>query len=407
MIAGCVQRAGAALLAVLAAGTAWDGPRSAAASVEPAGPRLLFQGDPNVAAFGTVLVSGLDARALEALARRPAEWDGLLRVYTGETLPGDPSIPPILGTTSIDAEGIRFTPRFPLATGLRFYARFDGALFGALTGSGAARPPLELVFSMPVPATGPTARVEAVHPSARVVPENLLRAYVHFSAPMREQSVSGKVRILDDRGAPVPMTFVEVPGGLWDRDQRRLTLLFHPGRIKRGVGPHESLGTPLRAGVRYRLEVSAGLLDAQGFPLAEPYGIDYVAGAADRTSPDPSVWRLTPPADGRSPIVLDLNEPMDHAFMLRLVGVQDEHGVFVRGAAALSGAETRWAFTPAEPWRPGRYSVVIDPALEDLAGNTPHRLFDEGPGDRAETGAAAREPIRLHFAAGMAAAPLP
>ena len=262
-------------------------------------------------------------------------------------------------------------------------------------------PPLELVFSMPEPRSGPTTHVEAVYPGAEVVPGNLLRLYVSFSAPMREQPVTAKVRLLDDRGAEVPLTFVEVPGGLWDRDHRRLTLLFHPGRIKRGVGPRETIGPPLRPGNRYKLEVSAGLLDAQGFPLKESFQRSYLVGAEDRASPDPASWRLTPPSGPRSPLVLEMNEPMDAALMLRLVRVRDERGAFVVGEALLSPGETRWIFTPDEPWQPGDYSIVIDPALEDLAGNTPHRLFDEerpeGSIGRQE---AAPAPIALRFRTG-------
>ena len=364
-------------------------------------PRLQFQGDPDQPGFGTLLVRGLDARALEVLGRHPAgDAAALILVYTGERLPEDPSALPVLGTTTIEKEGLRFTPRFPLATGLRFYARFDRTRFHALTGATPDVSPLELVFSMPEPQSGPSAQVEAVYPSAEVVPGNLLRLYVHFSAPMREQPIAGKVKLFDDRGAEVPLTFVDIPGGLWDRDHRRLTLLFHPGRIKRGVGPHETMGPPLHPGNRYRLEVSADLIDAQGFPLTESFQRQYLVGAEDRTSPDPASWRLTPPDGPSSPLILDMNEPMDAALMLRLVRVQDERGALVAGEALLSPGETRWIFAPGEPWQPGNYTIVIDPALEDLAGNTAHRLFDD---DTIGPEQAAPEPIALHFQRGAPA----
>ena len=41
------------------------------------------------------------------------------------------------------------------------------------------------------------------------------------------------------------------------RRRHRLTLLFHPGRVKRGVGPNEALGPPLRSGETFRLVVDA------------------------------------------------------------------------------------------------------------------------------------------------------
>ena len=38
--------------------------------------------------------------------------------------------------------------------------------------------------------------------------------------------------------------------------------------------------------------------------------------------------------------------------------------------------ERVWTFTPREPWSQAEYRVVIDPRLEDLAGNRPGILFD-------------------------------
>ncbi len=214
---------------------------------------------------------------------------------------------------------------------------------------------------------------------------------------MRDQPAHGMVKLFDDQGSEVETALVEVRRGLWDRDQRRLTLIFHPGRLKRGVGPHDVMGPPLREGRSFRLEVSAGLVDAQGFPLRERFEKLYRVGAADRTSPDPATWGLASPSGTRSPVRLDLPEAMDHALMLRLVTVEDGGGGVVRGEAALFGDERRWSFTPADAWRPGRYAIVIQPALEDLAGNTPFRLFDEAmaPGDRG--GAPDPAPVRLAF----------
>src|SRR6201988_5403242 len=97
-----------------------------------------------------------------------------------------------------------------------------------------------------------------------------------------------------------------------------------------------------------------------------------------------------------------MHEPRAAALMLRLVRVRDERGAFVAGEALLSSGETRWIFTPGDPWKPGDYTIVIDPALEDLAGNTPHRLFDEErPAGSSGQEKTAPAPITLHFASGV------
>jgi hypothetical protein len=48
----------------------------------------------------------------------------------------------------------------------------------------------------------------------------------------------------------------------------------------------------------------------------------------------------------------------------------------VEGTAEVGPGESSWSFTPAAPWRPGFYALVVDSMLEDLAGNSVARVFD-------------------------------
>ncbi len=220
-------------------------------------------------------------------------------------------------------------------------------------------------------------RVEAVFPSSPEVPENLLRLYVHFSHPMRAKDVSERIHLFDAEGREVPLPFVEVETGLWDSEGRRLTLFFHPGRVKRGVGPNLALGPPLRAGGVYRLVVDRGMKDERGYELEASFEKELRVRAPDRISPDPADWRLSPIEDRSSPLEVDLHEPLDRALLLRMIRVESVSGRNVPGVASASSNETRFLFTPKEPWSPGSYRLLVDPEIEDLAGNQPGRLFDE------------------------------
>jgi hypothetical protein len=42
----------------------------------------------------------------------------------------------------------------------------------------------------------------------------------------------------------------------------------------------------------------------------------------------------------------------------------------------VTDGETRWLFTPRQPWAAGAYRLVTDTRLEDLAGNTIGRPFE-------------------------------
>lgn len=314
-------------------------------------------------------------------------------VAAAEGLPG------VLGARRLEGGVLRFTPRFAFRAGLGYRARFDGAACDRLTGAAAGTTPvLELGFE-PLPAGGPATRVEAVFPSADVLPENQLRLYVWFSAPMRRRQIAEGIRVIDvEAGAAVELPFVEIADGLWDPSGRRLTLFLHPGRIKRGVGPGRALGPPLRQGRRYRLEIDAQLPDARGRPLAGGHVKEFAAGPPDRRSPDPRAWRLSPPTAPRDPLVVDFAEPLDHGLLLRLLQVVDAAGRTVTGTAEVSRRETRWSFAPQAPWWPGGYRLRVATVLEDLAGNTPVRLFDEATGARRDPQRSAAGWLELGFA---------
>ncbi|MCH7864908.1 MAG: hypothetical protein IIC56_06820, partial [Proteobacteria bacterium] len=102
-----------------------------------------------------------------------------------------------------------------------------------------------------------------VYPSADVLPENLLKFYLHFSAPMSRGDSYQHIRLVRQNGSVVDLPFLELDQELWDRRQTRLTLLFDPGRIKRGLKPHEEVGPALKPGRRYTLEIDAHWLNAE------------------------------------------------------------------------------------------------------------------------------------------------
>jgi hypothetical protein len=332
----------------------------AACGPEPArSPVLGFVSDPENEHFGTVLATG---------ARKSRDWP---KVFTVRVVDGDADAPPVLGEYFVDGDSVRFRPRFAFSAGLTYRARVED---------------VEIVFTMPERDPGERPRVDAVYPSSAEVPANLLRVYVHFSHPMRARDVPGRVHLHDAEGREVPLPFVEIETGLWDAAGKRLTLFFHPGRVKRGVGPNLSLGPPLRPGGVYRLVIDREMKDQRGFELEAPFEKELRVGPPDRTSPDPSIWNLRP--DGSS-LEVDLDEPLDRALLLRLIRVTSDAGEEVPGVASTSSNETRFSFTPTEPWSPGTYRLVVDPEIEDLAGNKPGRLFD------AETGQASTSPGRV------------
>jgi hypothetical protein len=329
-------------------------------------------GEPN---FGAVDVVPVDMDLLRHLATSRAleDWHKVLAVYTGGSMSADRSALPVLGRYSIHGNTLRFTPRFPPVPGQPYFARFNGSAVNA------SAPALERVLLVQATPAGARTQVSQVFPSGDSVPMNLLRMYVHFSAPMSIGESTKRIRLLDANGKQVEDAFLVIPQQqeLWDPDRRRLTLLFDPGRIKRDLRPHEELGLPLREGGSYSLVIDSAWQDAQGKPLAARFEKRFRVGPADRTLPQASAWQLNAPtANTRDPLHVRFPKAFDRALLERLLTVRNSAGRTVAGDISVGDQETSWTFTPAVPWRADRYALEVHTDLEDLAGNNLRDLFD-------------------------------
>jgi hypothetical protein len=337
----------------------------------PRGPAVRLAG-------GAFEVSGLDDANVRALAEarwEPERWARLFAVYVdaGQT-PGGGDRPPLLGTYTVKDGRLRFEPRFPLVPGLRYRAVLEPSRLPRPADPKAAAVVTEV--NIPKPAAAPTV-VEHVYPSRDELPENLLKFYLHFSAPMSRGEAYDHVRLLDEAGKPVVSPFLELGEELWSPDGKRFTLFIDPGRIKHGLKPREDLGPVLEAGKKYTLVIDRGWADAAGNPLKEAYRKPFRAVASAEQPPDPKTWRVeAPPAGTTRPLEVRFPGPLDHALLERLLRVTDAAGRDVAGTGTAGDQETRWRFTPARPWPAGDYRLVIGTALEDLAGNRIGRPFE-------------------------------
>jgi hypothetical protein len=359
-------------------------------------PTIVFHGkagDPN---YGAVDVTAVDPAALKPIAASNAteNWNNVLAVYTGDALPADRSVMPLLGRYSIHGDTLRFTPRFPPVPGQPYFVRFNGSALSV------GAPVLNRVLLVHMAQDGAPTQVAQVYPSDDSVPMNLLRMYVHFSAPMSIGESTKRVRLLDARGQEVDDAFLVIPQQqeLWDSERTRLTLLFDPGRIKRDLRPHEELGLPLREGGTYTLVVDSSWLDARGKPLGARFEKRFRVGPADRTLPAIATWQVSAPkAATREPVHVSFRKSFDRALLERLLVVKNAAGQAIAGEISIGEHEKRWTFTPAQPWRAGNYLVEVNTDLEDLAGNNLRDLFDV---DRnvQQTPGATSPTVRVPFA---------
>lgn len=296
----------------------------------------------------------------KAVAEPATGWNSVFSVYAG---PGD--VPAMLGSYAVEGTVLTFRPRWPVAAGMHVRAVFhapEGALVEAAFDTAKASTAAGAVAT----------RIEHIYPSTDALPSNALKLYLYFSGAMRRGEAWQHIRLLDERGTPVELPFLEIDQELWDPANTRLTVLFDPGRIKRGLLPLRESGPNIEEGKRYTLVIGREWLDANGLPLAADFRKPFRVVAAEREPVNPAQWRISPPRPGTAePLIVEFPRPLDYALLQRAITVDG-----VKGKVEVAPGEKEWRFTPEAPWKQGAYRLTVDTALEDLAGNRVGRAFD-------------------------------
>ena len=336
---------------------------------------------PQNGAAAYVAVTGLSASTLRALDEAhftPEQWAGVLRVAVSSDGPA------ILGQYTIADGALRFTPLFPFDQGRQYHVRFEPA---RLSGAGGdAGGVVEATVGRPASIAAPSTRVERVYPSGDLVPENLLRMYIEFSAPMGRKSGVEYIALLDHAGKEIPGAVLPLDYEFWSPDHKRFTVFFDPGRVKKGILPNLQMGRPLEVGRSVTLVISHEWLDENGLPLTADFRRALRVGPTDLDPLDTAAWRIQSPAAGRRDgVIVTFPEPLDHGLLMRALGVNRD-GKEVDGAIAIDEGETRWTFTPTTPWRAGTYHLLALDILEDVAGNQIGRAFEVDNFDTVDKG---------------------
>ncbi|MBI3862988.1 MAG: Ig-like domain-containing protein [Planctomycetia bacterium] len=347
---------------------------------------------------------GLPAAALTKLGKQEdasETFSRLLAVFVVDSAP-TADLPPMAGSYQAGESTLQFTPRFPLNAGNRYRAELRIAALARPAGEKDRAPenpekPIILEFAIPAEPAGEPTEVVKVYPTSATLPENNLRFYIHFSDSMGRGEAYQHLSLLNARGKAIESPFLEIGEELWDPRAKRLTLLIDPGRIKQGLKPREDLGPVLEAGREYTLVISRGWRDAKGRPLKAEFRKKFHTGPPVDAAIDPARWKVSPPAPGSGdPLVVAFPAPLDRALVERTISVADLDGREVAGRVTVANEERRWEFRPLAPWKAGRYQLVVDADLEDLAGNRIDKAFEIDEFSKVDQ-TTQKEPTRLPF----------
>lgn len=306
------------------------------------------------------VVLGLAERESRAHSDRLAVFAGGADAYDGRQLP-------VAGRYTHDGDSLSFFPSFGFALGQHYVVRSRR--------NGESHQFAEFRLPLDVPVR--PALVTSVYPSSDVLPENILRFYVHFSVPMAPHRAFDYITLRDATGAADRAAFMKFKQELWNADRTRLTVLIDPGRIKRNVATNLTLGPALLEGNRYELTIDEGWPAADGHSTLPPFSKTFAVGAALRTRPDVEQWSWHSPRLGtRQTLEIAFDRPLDrHRLDVALHLVTDD-GTTIEGTSLIGENETSWSFTPDKPWTDGDWRITVEDALEDVAGNNFLELLD-------------------------------
>ncbi len=284
-------------------------------------------------------------------------------------------VPALLGHYELTSPGtLSFFPRYPLSKSVEYRLSAGPQLQRQLVGV-KSEANGSLLFQLPREPPQRSTIVSAIYPSAAELPENLLKFYIHFSAPMSRGQAYEHIQLLQGDEV-VEQPFLELGEELWDGEQTRFTLFIHPGRIKHGLRSRDEAGPSLTAGRKYTLRINQAWMDAGGFKLGDKFEKQFAVVASDDEQLDPQKWKIESPSTHTAPVVLAFDEPLDHALLTRVLEVKHRDGSTIPGTVELADHESKWVFTPKKPWGTGTYSIEVATLLEDLSGNSLAKPFE-------------------------------
>jgi len=220
--------------------------------------------------------------------------------------------------------------------------------------------------------------IVSVFPSSNNLPSNILRFYINFTEPMKQKVSASYIHLVNSEGVADTQAFMNFGTELWSPDAKRLTILLDPGRIKRGVGTNKALGPVLLPGESYSLVIDGKWPTYEENPLGGGFVKPIFVEGPYRTLPSLENWTVTDA--NRSQLKVTLDRIFDSALLKRFVMITDDKDLPIVGNIVLGANEKSFTFKPNKPFENKAVNIVIDPRLEDIAGNNFGGLLDSPVG---------------------------
>lgn len=297
----------------------------------------------------------------------------LLSVYVAHDHNTYATVAAVKGKFTVEGNKLKFKPYFPFESGLPYVVKLNINI----------DEPTYTRFQIGEKRKVDQAKVLSIFPTSVLLPENVLRFYIYFQTPMKQEEALQHIKLIDQDGHVDEQAFMKFKEELWSHDGKRLTILFDPGRIKKGISTNMLLGPALNIGNQYHLRISNEWQDVYGQKLLEAKVKRIIVGKAYRDKLEVKEWTLIKPTFNTfDTLTIKFDRIIDHALLKTMAQLRDQDQNLVDGYWEVLDCEKQAQFIPSIKWQNGNYSIRFDTRIEDVAGNNLQNLLDHNIKDQ-------------------------
>lgn len=347
--------------------------------------------DPASAEYGKILSPVLPDSISDRLVTTQLtfpEWTSFFSIKTSNIAR------PVLGDYRLEKQRVAFSPRFLPDSDITYFVSFNFNQLNEILNIPSKREKDSLLFKTVEfhPIETQATKIVNAYPHINVLPENTLRVYVYFSKPMGFGNPYDYISLLDQQGTEIKNAFVELPEGLWNENRTRLTILFHPGRVKQGIGPNLNEGSILNEGELYELAISNEWKDANGLALTNEFSKKFFVAKAQRNKLRKRDWVIRSFCKDECILRLTTGGIPDIELVDNMIEIRNEEGVEIdfdifpedNGSFLIrSDALTKET----------SFNMIINPRMEDICGNNFLHAFEMEGDSRGKEG----KPIEIRI----------
>jgi hypothetical protein len=339
-----------------------------------------FNNKPEDESFGIVELDLSSDLLVDNIEKSLVQWSEILALYVGKNSNVGSVVPSIVGSYEIKEGNLIFIPKFPLVPDQHYTAVFNVKAFKKYFNATQIFKQSRYLLTRYIkqPFIKARTKVIKVLPESNILPQNFFKFYLYFSNAMSFDNPYRYISIYDELGNKIPKFLVEFSAGLWDPSRTRLTVLIHPGRIKRGILFNLKYGMAFNEGKTYQLKVDRNIKDYRGVELQADMTKSFTISSPSYKKLQLERWQLNKPkVSSLQSLTIYTDHLIDPVLAKKMITIiNSENDTEVEGEYIVDSINKQIKFSPSIHWREGSYQLLVDPALEDISGNNFKRTFD-------------------------------